>query len=335
MSDTPRRLLPYPWQESQWQQLSARREAGRLPHALLLTGLAGLGKRHLAAALAQGLLCRAPTSDGTACGTCRSCELFAAGTHPDCREITPFEDKKELGIDQVRELTDYQYLKPQYTDRKIITLYPADRMTMSAANALLKTLEEPTQGTLLLLITDHPEGLLPTIRSRCQRLQFPPVEDGSADQWLQERLPERDPKELLQISGGAPLVARALAEEDILTRRAALLTKLAELLDARGAPVDVAQEALAEGPERVVLWLQGWVADLVRLRSGGSPQQLGNPDLLERLQAIAERVDLERLYRYFDRLQEARRNLGSPVNDRLLLEELFIFWSQGLVRRSC
>lgn len=305
-----------------------------MPHALLIAGPEGMGKRHLADALTRGLLCERPAVDGTACGQCRSCTLLEAGSHPDRLTVSPTEEGKEIGIQQIRELTEHQVLKPQYSANKIITLHPADRMTVSAANALLKTLEEPTEGTLLLLISDRPQELLPTIRSRCQTVVCAPITDGSADAWLRERVPEHSPGELLQVAGGAPLAALALAEEGILERRAALLEQLAGLIEGTGDPLAVAEEALAEGPERVVLWLQGWVADLVRICSGGSAGQLHNPDLAGRLQALSERVDLERLYRYSDRLQEARRTLGSATNARLLLEELLILWSQALVTRG-
>lgn len=305
-----------------------------MPHALLFAGPPGTGKRHLAATLTRGLLCEQPAADGAGCGRCRSCALLEAGTHPDRKIVAPAEEGKDIGISQVRELAEYQALKPQYARHKVITLHPADRMTVSAANALLKTLEEPTDGTLLLLVSDHPERLLPTIRSRCQMLLFGSVMDGSADSWLRERAPGHDPQQLLQLAGGAPLAALALAEENIIERRSALLERLAGLMEGRDDPLAVAEEALPNGLETVVLWLQGWVADLVRLRSGATAQQLRNSDLAGRLQALSERVDLGRLYRYSDRLQEARGSLGSSANARLLLEELLIFWSQALAGRG-
>jgi DNA polymerase-3 subunit delta' len=327
-------LLPYPWQQDQWRNLTARRQAGRMPHALLFAGPEGMGKRHLAAALTQALLCEQPAEEGTACGHCRSCTLYRAGSHPDRLEVAPTEEGKEVGIGQVRELAAYQTLKPQFARHKIITLHPADRMSLSAANALLKTLEEPTEGTLLLLISDFPDRLLPTIRSRCQTLLFRPVLDGSADAWLRERAPENEPRQLLEVAGGAPLAALALAEGNILERRSLFLGQLAKLLQGRADPLAVAELALEDGAGQVVLWLQSWVADLIRLRSGADARLLRNPDLAGRLQALCETVDLVRLYRYSDRLQEARRSLGSSANARLLLEELLILWSQALASRG-
>jgi DNA polymerase-3 subunit delta' len=334
MAEPDRLYLPYPWQQSQWRSLQARRQAGRMPHALLFAGPEGMGKRHLAATLSRGLLCEQPAQDGTGCGRCRSCLLLDAGSHPDRLIVSPAEEGKEIGIQQVRELSGYQALKPQYAGNKVITLEPADRMTVSAANALLKTLEEPTDGTLLLLVSDHAEKLLPTIRSRCQTVVFAPIADDSADAWLRERAPEHSPGALLQVGGGAPLAALALAEEGALERRVALLEQLRGLIEDGADPLSMAEEALSEGPDRMLLWLQSWVSDLIRLRSGGSVGHLRNPDLQGRLQALSERVDLERLYRYSDRLQEARRTLGSAVNARLLIEELLILWSQALVARG-
>src|SRR3569623_1075285 len=129
-----------PWQEETWARLLAARRAGRLPHALLLTGPQGKGKQRFAENRLTGMLCEAPGVDGCACGVCRGCQLRAAGNHPDYRQLTPPEEGKVIGVDQVRELIQYVALTPQYGRYKIALIHPADKLNIYAANSLLKTL---------------------------------------------------------------------------------------------------------------------------------------------------------------------------------------------------
>ena len=157
-TDNAAHLLP--WQHTRWQEMLARRANGRLPHALLLCGLRGVGKQHFAARFAQALLCEQPASDGQACQACRSCLLFRAGTHPDYWPVTPAEEGKSILIDQIRELNASLVFTSHAGGYKIAALWPADRMNSAAANALLKTLEEPSANTLLMLITSRPAFLL-------------------------------------------------------------------------------------------------------------------------------------------------------------------------------
>ncbi|MFO7642692.1 MAG: DNA polymerase III subunit delta', partial [Candidatus Competibacteraceae bacterium] len=161
-----------PWHEPLWRQFQQSRAAGRLPHALLLAGPAGLGKLAFAKRLARALLCETPDVEGDACGRCRSCRLFQAGSHPDYRMEQPVEEGKAIRIDPIRELCGFLGFTAQYGGYKIALLEPADRLNLNAANSLLKTLEEPPGDCLLLLVTAHPARLPATVRSRCQKVSF-------------------------------------------------------------------------------------------------------------------------------------------------------------------
>ncbi len=178
-----------PWHEDHWSRLQARREHGALPHALLLCGAAGLGKRAFAQRFVRGLLCTEPVH-GEACGHCRGCRLSAAGSHPDRVELTfglrkDGTPRTEIVVDQIRELSARLAMRSQLGGWQVVTIDPADAMNAAAANALLKTLEEPAAQTMLILLADAPWRLPPTIRSRCQRIEFHLPEPALALAWLQ------------------------------------------------------------------------------------------------------------------------------------------------------
>src|SRR5690606_26968585 len=152
--------------QGDWQQICAQQAANKLPHALMLAGPKGIGKRHLAEALAHLLLCLAPV-EGTPCGKCRSCQLNHAQPHPDFLMLAPEEGSKAIKVDQVRGLIESLGKTAQQGGYKVLVLEPAEAMNINSANALLKSLEEPANNTLLILVSHTPSAVLPTIRSRC------------------------------------------------------------------------------------------------------------------------------------------------------------------------
>lgn len=208
-----------PWQQPVWEQLMAQWSQQRLPHALLICGPEGIGKRRLVAALAKKLLCQSGQESMHACGECESCAWFDADSHPDWRYICREEKKRFIVIDQIQKLLHFCGQTAFAGGAKVAVIDPADEMNLNSANALLKTLEEPQPGTFLLLISDRPARLLPTIRSRCQsvRLELPAPDMGL--QWLQTLVGgESLARELLQEAGDRPLKALHLHEQDVLSQ---------------------------------------------------------------------------------------------------------------------
>jgi DNA polymerase-3 subunit delta' len=318
----------FPWQCNIWQALESRWHDGRLPHALLLSGQQGLGKQAFAHAFAQALLCQKPLDDGTACGKCTGCQLFQAGSHPDYAVIKPLEEGKAIGIDQIREVCRYLALTSQYGGYKAVIITPADRMTTAAANSLLKTLEEPVGHTLLMLVTSRPNALLPTIRSRCQHVKYrrPPVSEVLP--WLQKQVgSDQDAELLLALAQGSPLTAANMARADMLSSRRTLLDDLQKIVEGNADPVVTADNWTKSGANQVLYWLTAWVADMIRLKFTVQATLLTNRDILQVLQSLAERVELQRLYNYWDEITRSSRLLEGQVNLQLLMEEVFIGWS--------
>jgi DNA polymerase III subunit delta' len=325
--------MKYPWHADQWAQLRDRAAQQRLAHGLLLTGPTGVGKRSFADAFARSLLCRSPAPDGHACGTCDACLLIQAGTHPDYLSIGPLEDKTHILIDQVRELCRALGFKSHAGGYKVAVLVPAEQMNSAAANSLLKTLEEPSDNTLLILVTERPARLPATIRSRCQQLRFPapPIEQGSA--WLATQTTAANPGLLLRLADGAPLRALQLAQDDTLTKRQQWMQQLIQLRRGQEDPIRLATDWSSDPQVRPLYWVGSFLTDLIRIKSKSSDNII-NKDLHDELQVISSSFAIQRLHHLLSAAwQNHRLALQSSVNRQLLLEEFLIQWGAAVSQR--
>lgn len=312
----------FPWHDAGWRQLWQHRMADRLPHAMLLSGPAGLGKLMFARRLAQALLCESPDTGGDACGQCRSCRLFQAGSHPDYSPVQPVEEGKVIKIDQIRDLCAFLGYTPQYGGYKIALLEPADRLNSNAANSLLKTLEEPPGNCLLLLVTAQPARLPATVRSRCQVMPFSPPASNIALSWLKMQVADGlDVVALLEAANGAPLVALAYADGERWRRRGELADGYEQVMVGRLDPIRAAEHWMQGDLAENLRWLVSWQIDLIRLKMSPHPPRLSNPDLRFLLQSWTERQAPRLL---FDRLDAALRLqtlcLTTQVRVDILLE---------------
>ena len=319
-------------------QLSAARDAlaakATWPHAVLLDGPRGIGKRALALNLARGLLCETPAADGFACGACASCHYIAAGQHPDLQVIEPFvidEDgeikaQDPIPVDRIRSLIDWVQLTSHRGRAKVAVIVPAESMNLAAANALLKTLEEPPASTFLMLVTHQPGRVPATLRSRCRRMPAPQPDATLALAWL-SRQGVTNAQVALAQAGGAPLTALALAGAEWQAERTAWLHALARpdalspvALAARieAAPKDQRRERLGQ----VIDWLLAWTADLARVAAGGAP--LRNTDFAAALGLLSGAVAQVPLFRYHRTLLRQRAWVAHPLQPRLVAEALLI-----------
>lgn len=211
-------LAAIPWLENDWQRFLTNKKAGRVAHAMLLSGSRGLGKKQFSKAMTRTLLCSQPKDDGEACGNCHSCQLFAAGSHPDLTLIEPEEVGKAIKVDQIRDLIARQSLMTKVSAWKVVVIQPADSMNINAFNSLLKLLEEPQSNTALILLADNLHQLPITIRSRCQNIVMTMPTTEQAINWLQQQQPDTPVEAwppLLKLASGAPLQALSLSTQQI------------------------------------------------------------------------------------------------------------------------
>ncbi len=235
-----------PWLHGAWQALLERHATGRLPHALLLQGQAGIGKHRLASRLARRLLCTAVDVAEEPCGECRGCRLVLSGAHPDWRRAEPDPEKRRpnIPVDAIRALIGFVSLSSQYGGCRVAVIGLGDAMNAAAANSLLKTLEEPPGECFLILVTARPARLPATLRSRCQRVDLRPPAEADALAWLRERV--EAPEALLALAGGAPYAALALAGEQ---KAAGRLQQMTGTLDGLRSGTLSAEEAGAKWAE--------------------------------------------------------------------------------------
>jgi len=234
----------YPWQQSQWQNISQQIQQQRLPHALLLTGVAGLGKLSFANHIVATVLCE--KNEQEACGQCHSCQLFTAGSHPDHTLIEPEEPGKQIKIEQIRQLKGKQELTPTVAKWKTVIIAPAENMNINSNNSLLKLLEEPQQNTLLVLSSAKPERLPITILSRCQKVALTVPTSEIAINWLQQQasINEQEISTLLQLAKGAPLATLELLESDLINILQQVDSDFESLLQQSANPVMLAKNWL-------------------------------------------------------------------------------------------
>ncbi|BBO20861.1 MAG: DNA polymerase III subunit delta' [Burkholderiales bacterium] len=344
----------YVWQKELWNKLLGQVE--RLPHALLLSGPAGGGKKNFAHDLAARLLCEKASGINEACRACASCNWFFSGNHPDFRLIEPGGDEPEdsdsdaesasmtkkksdqIRINQIRNLDSFLGIGTHRQGLRIIVIQPAETMNQATANALLKILEEPSTNTLFILITNNKKRLLPTILSRCQTVNFPKPASKDALAWLKDSGIQHA-EDLLSHAGGLPLAA---ADES--KNRERLDTFFHDLAQVgQVGPVAIAGrwegwlkenkdgEPLLE-KRTLVTWLQKWVFDLITVKMTGSV--VFHSHKQREIHMIAGGASLHALIDCYNELLRIKAVSQHPLNPRLFFEDMLTRYGRAAVKGS-
>ncbi|MDQ8040210.1 MAG: DNA polymerase III subunit delta', partial [Rickettsiella sp.] len=304
-------VVPFVWQEKQWQHLYQLHQTGRLPHALLFIGQAGLGKHLFAAQFAKTLLCKPALQSGTACQNCRDCLLIAANTHPDFSCVVPDKVGKGIKIEQIRNIIQ-QSNQTSQSAYKIIMIDPADSLLVASSNALLKNLEEPSDRTLFILITSTPARLLPTIRSRCQTIRFTSPPRSQGENWVREQMPDFNAiDKLYALADEAPLQAIDYAKIGVFEVYESLLNSLIHLVKRELDPIKVAESYLKMECATILHCLVKIVSDIIKcsfvVQTAINPHETS-------VRLLAKELNISFLFNYFEQLIDYHRHAKIALN---------------------
>ena len=305
---------------------------GEARHAYLLCGPAGLGRRSLALSFAQALNCTNPPAPGQFCGECRDCKQTAAMQHPDMVVVQAEAEGGTLKVEQVRSIQHALALKPYQSKYRVALFLNFQDAHPSAANALLKTLEEAPSYAVLLLTADTPEALLPTIVSRCEILRLRPLKIETMEKMLESRGVESGQARLLaHISGGRPGYALCLAaDEKLLEARAERISDLKTLLKSTRVRKFAYADKLTKDKNKdamrqtILFWLSYWRDVFLRTAKAETP--ITNVDHADEIESLAAQLTLASARRVVEDLELALERMERNVNPRLLAEVLLLDW---------
>ena len=312
----------YPWLSGHWSFFIQRLESDRLAHAQMIEGPQGVGKNTLASAMVAKLLCREDLP--RACGQCRSCSLLAGAAHPDYFELRPEEGSEFIKVDQVRAMIAKLDLTTSISERKVAYIHPAERMNAAAANALLKSLEEPAGDAVLILVSDNPSRLPVTIRSRCQAISVKQPATRDVLGWLEQgsgKTPELAEAALLA-AGGSPLRALQYLESPELDAYAQVRSGLATLLERPGAVSMVNSQLIELEPIDLWRWLSICTGEVIKSSMAGQASSWlpANVKLADKpLFELQRKADIN------------RQLAATPVRGDLLLQDWLIRWAEQVI----
>jgi DNA polymerase-3 subunit delta' len=325
----------YPWQNALWQSLTQSRS--KLHHAFLMYGRAGVGKYDFALNFSQSLLCPNKNETGHACQQCASCHWFSDESHPDFRLITPEQNdsadedvssakktkkKTQISVAQIRELSDFLSLSShQSSGLRIVLIHPAEALNLAAANALLKMLEEPAPDVVFILIAHQLQRLLPTVLSRCQKIKMPIPDQTQALGWLNANGVSNAAQQLAYMEGSPIKVFNEQADFAHLTQIWGQLA-LGQKLD----PQFVAPLVIAHSVEMGVIAIQKWIYDILAVKL--SQQVRYHLQHANALQALAEKVNLGKLFDFQKKTNELRKLATHPLNHELQMESLLVDYTK-------
>jgi DNA polymerase III subunit delta' len=313
-----------PWLQGARQRLRAAQAAGRLPHSLLLLSAPGLGAEQLASWITALALCE--SKGERPCGACASCQLLRADSHPDSHVVRLEEDAHQIKVDQVRGLIESLALKSYRGGYKVGVIEGAESLNANGANAFLKTLEEPTENTVLIMIARPSHRLPATIASRCLRLMLQPPPTEAAIAWLEEVRRGSDAAHswhaALNLAGGAPLLALEFDAPLIAALDADMRESLSQLMAGSVDVTLLAERWIRSNPGLRLTWLENWITQRVHASLGAvTSRQSAEP---VRLPAALLKAKIRALFELLDAARDLRRLASTGMNQQLALEALLL-----------
>ncbi|WP_428775975.1 DNA polymerase III subunit delta' [Vibrio sp.] len=316
----------YPWLTTTWRCWRDNLVSNRVANVLLLTAEPGLGVEQLTEQFSLALMCSHQSDQ--ACGFCHSCQLMASHNHPDYHLVQPEKEGKTISVDQIRQCNRWAQESSQLSGKRLIIIQPAQMMTESAANALLKTLEDPPAQCIFILLAERSSQLLPTIVSRCQHWHVAPPMVESAIEWLSEQCGKACPDYVVSLANNAPVLAKQLFEQGQVASYQEIESKLLGCLNGDSlVMLDLAAQ-LAKEPGIRLGWLWQLLADAQKCHFG-----IASLGQLPAAKSLAEMLDYDRLYQASEQLAQLQHQLTqySGLNAELLITD----WLISIKEETC
>lgn len=317
----------FPWHQTIWDKFSAARSRNHLPHALLLTGEEGIGKKRFAEKLVKSLLCHKPLDNQQACGQCNGCKTYLAGSNPDFLQIQIAEDKQQISVDQIRALSRFITLSRSFTAYRVILLHPGEAMNDNAANSLLKSLEEPAENTVIIIIATHLNQLLPTIKSRCQLLALPKPATAQALEWMQNYSPSLENAQArLDLSFGRPLLALEADEKDI-KQASDLAEDILSVMEEKKSITEAAKTWEKATHSTLIDWQLGWLQSFIKDLETGVTKKSDSPLALDQcLSNIKQQIRAEPCWELYQQILQQKKYIHTSVNPLMFIENMLSLW---------
>jgi DNA polymerase-3 subunit delta' len=313
----------YPWLEPYWNKLHEYKRQNAFPNALLIVGKQGFGYEALVQLFANSVCCTNTNSDELACGECNACQMFNSGSYPDFKYIKPEEGESTIKILPVRQLIKSLSLSRQYDKQRIIMISPVDEMLYQASNSLLKTLEEPNEGTTLILIAHDLAKVPATIRSRCQLISSYLSSSVSMLSWLEEQGCQQS-QAYLNLANGSPLYAKQLWSNNAVDTRNEVFEMFLGVVNQKIDPLAFSERCFKLKEYPLSTWISSWLADAIVLSSTKSTESLTNTDLTSNLKILINTLHLRKLFALLDEILEISKFEAGQVNQQLLLDKFAI-----------
>ncbi len=325
----PAPINEYPWHQQSWDKVVSARSQNHLPHALLLTGSEGTGKLDFAEKIVRSLLCTSPI-DNKACHNCQSCKTYQSGANPDFLKIELLEGKQQISVDQVRQLSEFINYTRSFNAYRVILLHPAERMNQNSANSLLKSLEEPSDNTVIILVATNLGNMLPTIKSRCQILALPAPDNKEALTWLKAQTPSSSNVEVrLSMSNGQPLTALNITDEEIQSKED-LLTELLGICSHQLSVTEIAKKWEKFDHAMMLNWQILWIQNFIKNNViDESPADSLDNNHDATLAKLNQTLSTETQWELYQQLIKQKQYIHTSVNSLLFVENMLLLWLQA------
>lgn len=320
----------YPWHDNTWGQFATAYAQKRLPHAILLTGAHGVGKHVFAKRLIKALLCLNPKPETLeACGECQGCKTYESDANPDYMDIQLLEDKQQIGVDQIRKLSEFLTYSRSFEAYRVVLIHPVERMNQNAANSLLKSLEEPAENTVIILTATFLSKVMPTIKSRSQLLTLAMPDRRLAIDWIKKENPDlQNIEELLEMSHGSPLLATQ-TPDDAIEKRNELAKDILNIVEKNKSVTEIAKKWEKYDVESMLDWQIIWLQNFLKKTNASNSNLLALISSSKTLQKLEREILKEQLWDLYQQLIQKKQTLHTSVNPLINIENMLILWLQA------